>query len=312
MRIWASIPTIGPELPKFSRRYFFSLSVLAFCLLSAFAWAQYPYDDLCIPKSPTDEDFSGTYTVSFPGQPDRPPETVTVNSPVRFLYCPQGWRQIEGLVFPPTPRIQPDDRQWMNRDGDDTKETLISLYGYTALVYFIIFVVGIFGGSWVSWIMSFFRGEYKHDGQDQKVDFSSLTEKSAYVPQMKLIGRPFPYLACSIDFLDQELVGWNDPHRSYDYHNLTFDVPYPGMPRKKRIVGNTRNTRQIEDHSEFRMNSSFYNKRMNSEGEEVVEEANKFPIFSIVKHYPPEWQQKMFETEKEEPVEEAKEDEPLG
>lgn len=206
MRIWGAIPTIGSELPKFSRRYFFSLSVLALCLLSAYAWAQYPYDDLCVPKtSDSTSNFSGTYNITFPNQLGRPAEEVEVTNPVGFLYCPQSWRQIKGLVFPPTPRIQPDNGEWMNRDGDDAKETLISWYGWTSLVYVIVFMAVLFGGSSLNFVMSFFQGTYKADGQDQRVDFSSLPEKGAYVPQIKLIGRPFPYLACNIDQLDQEL-----------------------------------------------------------------------------------------------------------
>eukprot|EP00977_Amphora_coffeiformis_P030428 scaffold46958_cov199-Amphora_coffeaeformis.AAC.1 len=60
-RIWGWVPTIGSELPKFSRRYFFSGSILVLCILSAYAWAQFPYDNLCIPEEPSVENFAGSF-----------------------------------------------------------------------------------------------------------------------------------------------------------------------------------------------------------------------------------------------------------
>jgi hypothetical protein len=151
--------------------------------------------------------------------------------------------------------------------------------------------------------MSWIKGNYKSSGEVQNVDFSSLGESSAYVPQVKLIGKPFPYLACDIDQLDQNLVGWNDPARSYDFYNLIFDVPFSGMKRKKRLTANTRGTRQIEDNSGYRVNSSYHpgdgDITADDPEEEGVEVTSPMdtPIFSLVKHYPPKWQQEIFDNE---------------
>lgn len=217
-----------------------------------------------------------------------------------FIHCPQSWREVEGLSFPPTPRIQPDGKSWMGRAGDETHEKLVSLYGWTSMIYLILFLLVMFGSASWTFFMSFFRGTYSPKGQDQKVDFSSLDEKAAFVPQIKLINRPFPYLACDIDRLDQDLVGWNDPARSYDHYNLLFDVPFPGMSRKKRIRGNTRNTAQIENQSEFSVNPSYHPGEARDEDDpaEPKKDPNKFPIFSIIKHYPPPWQKKLFDEQK--------------
>jgi hypothetical protein len=43
MRIWASSSTLGGELAQFSRRYFFSGALLAMAIVSAYAYAQFPY-----------------------------------------------------------------------------------------------------------------------------------------------------------------------------------------------------------------------------------------------------------------------------
>ena len=47
VRLWSWQPAIGSELAVFSRRYFFSSAALATCLVSAYAFAQFPYDNLC-------------------------------------------------------------------------------------------------------------------------------------------------------------------------------------------------------------------------------------------------------------------------
>lgn len=37
----------------------------------------------------------------------------------------------------------------------------------------------------------------------QHIDFSSHPEIVAYIPQIKMPGFPFPFLACDIDSIDQ-------------------------------------------------------------------------------------------------------------
>jgi hypothetical protein len=74
MRIWGWIPTIGAELPKFSRRYFFSGSLLALCIISAYTWAAFPYDNLCLPDNPTEVEGPRTFTGIQLVLVDPPPE----------------------------------------------------------------------------------------------------------------------------------------------------------------------------------------------------------------------------------------------
>jgi hypothetical protein len=47
VRVWRMAPAIGPNLAKISRRYFFSAALVVFACSSAYAWAQFPYDNLC-------------------------------------------------------------------------------------------------------------------------------------------------------------------------------------------------------------------------------------------------------------------------
>lgn len=135
-----------------------------------------------------------------------------------------------------------------------------------------------------NFFLSWFRGVYVIDGQDQHIDFSANPGIFCYVPQIRWAGFPFPFLACDIDRIDQGLIGWNDPHRSYDHHNLMFDVPWEGMPRKKMINENTRAIKQIAAHEGFQENSNRLSVKTKSGQVSAVR-----PIFSVISHYPPEW-----------------------
>lgn len=57
------------------------------------------------------------------------------------------------------------------------------------------------------------------------------------------------------------------------------------MPRKKLIEGNTRKNEYITEHTDYKENSD----RLEHHG--PVSGVPKHPIFSIIKHYPPEWAQ---------------------
>lgn len=284
MRVWGWTPLIGSELAQFSRRYFFSGSVVTFALVSAFAWAQFPYDNLCVPQDDiSGEDFSGTYPVTLPNGTASTVE-VTDKFKTSYVSCDQDWRKIwrgDDGIFPlPATgiRLQRDD-EWM----PGSQEDLTAVYGWTALFVAIGFVVVFFGTAIRNFVLSYFKGVHEPSGQNQNIDFSCNSEISIYIPQIKKTGLPFPFLACDIDSIDQALIGFNDPHNSYDYHNLIFDVPWEGMPRKERILENTRSTTKIAYQEEYE----------EATGEKYVSERYhipKNPVYSLVKHYPPEWQ----------------------
>jgi hypothetical protein len=134
-------------------------------------------------------------------------------------------------------------------------------------------------------------------GDSQHIDFSSNLEIFAYVPQIKKVGHPFPYLACDIDDIDQDLIGWNDANHSYDHYNLIFDIPHKSLRRTKIMDENTRGTTTIAEQEEYECEAS-YSIVVTSAGSsptEVGYEVNKNTdtersIYSIVKHYPTKWQ----------------------
>ena len=62
--------------------------------------------------------------------------------------------------------------------------------------------------------------------------FSNATEIYAYVPQIKIGGYAYPILLCDVDRIDDGYVGWNDPYKGYDHHNMIFDVPKVAEAKK--------------------------------------------------------------------------------
>ena len=104
-------------------------------------------------------------------------------------------------------------------------------------------------------------------GLNQQKDFSNGIglETFGYVPQLTVPGFNFPFLICNVDDIDVRLIGWNpygqekNDHFNYDKHNLIYDVPHESLHRSR--------------------NAGVYHSGGNK-GQ---------PIFSVVKHYPPEW-----------------------
>jgi hypothetical protein len=276
MRIWGWSPELGSELASFSRRYFFSGAVVAYFVVSAYAWAQFPYDNVCDPDNPVYRAPATYVNVLVP-----PEETnlryISVSQDTEVVFCPQSWRAYDGFAFPPTARLQPEGQRWMR----GTQEALVNLYGWTACVVVALFVVFFFGSAIINFLMSWFRGVYAAANQNQHIDFSSNDAISLYVPQIRSGGLPFPVLACDIDHIDHSLIGWSDPIHTYDYHNMIYDIPWDEMPRQKvespmsgaisPSAAGTRLATPERPHSEFKVPTK--------------------PIFSLIKYYPPAWKE---------------------
>jgi hypothetical protein len=99
VRIWSWTPLIGSELAVFSRRFFFNAAALAFCIVSAYVFAQFPYDNLCDPTNDATTGFSGVYTdvENGAGEPvldwqGMPLQSITVQQDTNSLFCEQSWR----------------------------------------------------------------------------------------------------------------------------------------------------------------------------------------------------------------------------
>ena len=159
----------------------------------------------------------------------------------------------------------------------ESQELLVTIFGWTSLAALVIFVLVVFGNAIANTVRMLFSGEVQNYGVDQKIDFSSIQEISGYIPQVKVGGFLFPFLATDTDNIDKDfLIGWKDPHGTYDDWNLIYDVKYKGMKRRRTQDG---------DGAEQSGDSSGY-------GESKASHVPERPIFSLCRHYPPEWYRK--------------------
>lgn len=142
--------------------------MLAYCVISAYAWAGFPYDNLCIDENYADGGANGTYTnVVFRNTTRR--ESVEVKPEDAYKFCRQSFTGFDGLLFPPTSRIQSATKQWMQ----NSQETLTDLYGWTSVVAVTVYVLVYFGTAIFNALLSWIQGVYEPQGQEQHIDFSS-------------------------------------------------------------------------------------------------------------------------------------------
>mmetsp|Transcript_12868 Transcript_12868/g.19940 ORF Transcript_12868/g.19940 Transcript_12868/m.19940 type:complete len:954 (+) Transcript_12868:123-2984(+) len=233
-RIWSQAPLLGPNLAKFSRRYFFTTALLLFGIIASYAFAQFPYDQVCDPPAGTeDHGLSGTYeNVRFLSNGTS--ANIYVKQDTNVIYCDQGeWKLGRGFLgFPAVPSVlQSDDEPaWMTSG----QEQLSKIYGWSTVVLLSVFVVTIFGRSLYKTVVGCFRGVYEPEGRDAQIDFQNVAGISVYIPQFKLGALQFPILACDVDHVNNEWIGWNDEaDPSFDNHNVIFDIPYEGLSRNK-------------------------------------------------------------------------------
>jgi hypothetical protein len=80
MRIWAPSAALGSEVAKFSRKYMFTIAVVAYAVISAYAFAGFPYDNLCRKDDPT-FGAAGTYNIR------NSTNTTVVEEDEFFVFC---------------------------------------------------------------------------------------------------------------------------------------------------------------------------------------------------------------------------------
>merc|ERR1712228_449133 len=104
VRIWKRAPAIGANLSRISRRYFFSAALVVFICSSAFAWAQFPYDNVC-DKVGSIERVSQTEFDNV-RLLDGSLISITISQVHPVYHCSQDLQEMDtSFAFPPTSRI---------------------------------------------------------------------------------------------------------------------------------------------------------------------------------------------------------------
>ncbi|KAL7578142.1 hypothetical protein ACA910_012587 [Epithemia clementina (nom. ined.)] len=228
MRTWKRAPALGSQMSKFSRRYFFPVSIVSMALLSSFYWAGFPFDNLCLQDQQIGDEFAGTWKVG------NYTYSLAANDQA-FGFCLQNfWRYGKGeKKFPFIPEFQREGAEWMT----DDQETISAVWGWTSVaVIVLVFLALIY--SWFRSFRGMFHGKYKPCGNDQKVNFSDVASISAYIPLVNSNMFSYPLLACRVDEIDSDLLDWIDPDRPFKYYDLTedADVLLRGIDVSSKIV----------------------------------------------------------------------------
>jgi hypothetical protein len=117
MRSWKRPPHLGTRISKFSRRYFFSLAILAMAVMSSYYWSGFPFDNLCMNDSFVDSEYVGSFTINANDATglDHVPVQVTISpSSFDFRYCLQNFlKPSNEHTFPFIPDQQAGGDEWM-------------------------------------------------------------------------------------------------------------------------------------------------------------------------------------------------------
>lgn len=223
MRTWKRPPQLGTQVSKFSRRYFFSLAVVAMAIMSSYYWSGFPYDNLCEIEEAIDDRYSGTFIVKASDTNIRMNGTFLELVPgnPQYRVCSQNLIALgnDRRTFPFIPERQPEGDEWMSPGQID----VTTVFGWTSVAIIAIVIIKFVWG-WVDMAQSFFRSTYSAVGDDQNIPFSQVAARSAYIPQVESPLFSYPLLACDTDEIDEELYDWEDPDRPYDLYDLTKDA----------------------------------------------------------------------------------------
>lgn len=240
---------LGPKISQFSRKYFFTVAVLAMAVMSSYYWAGFPFDNLCPTNSTVPPEWVGIWvhekeienTTSLFGTT---PAVVEVEDPIilnvgdndiLYKYCLQDffrYRRNE-TSFPFISAQQREGSEWMTED----QEILTDVYGWTVVGIMVLIILSFISGWWEAF-MSLFKGSYVARGDDQGINFSDVPSISTFVPQVESPVYAYPLLACSVDDIDDELLDWTDPDRPYSFYDLTKDaaVLLKGIDVSNKVV----------------------------------------------------------------------------
>jgi len=224
LRAWAPAPMIGTAISTFSRKYFFSLAVLVYAIMLSYGYATFPYDNACDGDTEVSNMYVGNYNITSwhhaSGEPIEVPLNIQQGDP-NFFFCNQDLIRRKPAVFPALPLRQGTNAEWMSPE----QERWSTVLGWTSIAILAIVCLLFFNRIVLTNLRAIFFKTYKPSRKALADKFSEVENIDGYIPQVRIPGHPFPKLLCYVDKIDTSLVGWKDPYRSFDEHNLIFDVP---------------------------------------------------------------------------------------
>jgi len=215
LRSWKRGPKIGSRIATFSNTYFIPLCFLAYAITSSTYYYSFPLDKAC--KSTELVSNMNTCSYNITTLDNKFHEVEIESGDYHFNFCKN---QNMWHSFPSLPKLQSEGFKWMT----NSQKKFSSLYGWTSIAVCCIVSAIILYSSIGKYFNSLFFKTYKPDGKAMKIQFDEVDNINGYIPQVKIPGFAFPFLICNIHDIDSELIGWKNPRKSYDYHNMIFDV----------------------------------------------------------------------------------------
>mmetsp|Transcript_8946 Transcript_8946/g.9816 ORF Transcript_8946/g.9816 Transcript_8946/m.9816 type:complete len:380 (-) Transcript_8946:176-1315(-) len=227
LRSWGQSPQVNASVSKLTN-IFFVICLMFFAIMSAYNYAQFPFDSVCETEYSAD-DYVGTWTLTLFDDSESSVEVTENDS----IYESCGQNLMHNLVYPPTAASQPDSTKWMNA----SQETFSTMYGWTMILITVSVIVTVIYWTLSKSIRSLFCRGYQPVGEPTPDRFSDVPSINGYIPQVKVPGYQFPFLVCDIDTINEGLMGWKDPYNSYDFWNLIYDIPEVAeKKRQERIL----------------------------------------------------------------------------
>jgi len=218
MRTWAKTPKAGVAIGKINVLFILPLSVLAMALLSSYWWSGFPYDNLC-----ENEVIENKYVgVHFIDTVDggKSESYVVASNTTSYQYCNQNLLTPDGkqVRFPAIPYWQ-NTTKWMTKD----QELVTEIFGWASVCVLGILLLRF---AWFAKksILSLFQVTYEPQGEDKKINFSSVQGISCYIPQVLSTEFSYPLVASCVDGVDTELFEWKDPDKHHEFYNIMQDA----------------------------------------------------------------------------------------
>lgn len=222
MRTWKRAPPLGPGISEFSRRYFVNASFLAMAIMSSYFWASFPFDNLCENDYPAPPAYYGNKTI-FRFDSNETEFLLANETTPSFRYCNQDFFTAAGRRFaerfPYVPSNQPEGDEWMT----DEQESVTQIYGWAAVAACVLIGITFIQG-WVESVVQWLWGDSISIVDDQRVNFSDVTNISAYIPHVASDVFSYPLFVCAMDGIGEEVIDWRDPLRKHAYYDLTKDA----------------------------------------------------------------------------------------
>lgn len=187
-RVWKKAPPLGNEIADFSRKYLYTVMLVALVIVSAYQFAGFPYDNLCDTHEMAGNDYVGTFTVYTGGSKnygdDAHAVQVTIaNNTSSFNFCNMNCMyKFDRDSFPPSSSMNQDkngDSLWMT----ETQENIVDLIGFYGLGLLIVVAAYRLFDVIKERIGEIFVGSYEPSGKVNGQSFSQA-KTGAYVPQI--------------------------------------------------------------------------------------------------------------------------------